>query len=245
MDLSKCKVLSEVEYGSTFQGLADEESDLDKLFLVIQPFKDSIFKDTKNAQIVNEGNRYYSLEKFTSFLLNGSHDSFLLLAAQLKQADSCLFNQKVLKPLFFDKDGFNLLYQANRKKLCFSLVGEMNKLFNKKNFKFNGKELLKVINTLNKLEYFLEKEKETLTLDEFVNHLNFKESLELMSYKRLEYKDLKEKINFNKLLLKERFETLVFNLKSKNWEHGEFMLENELKNKVVEFLVNEYKGEFK
>lgn len=243
MDLSKCKVLSEVEYGSTFQGLADEESDLDKLFLVIQPFKDSIFKDTKNAQIVNEGNRYYSLEKFTSFLLNGSHDSFLLLAAQLKQADSCLFNQKVLKPLFFDKDGFNLLYQANRKKLCFSLVGEMNKLFNKKNFKFNGKELLKVINTLNKLEYFLEKE--TLTLDEFVNHLNFKESLELMSYKRLEYKDLKEKINFNKLLLKERFETLVFNLKSKNWEHGEFMLENELKNKVVEFLVNEYKGEFK
>ena len=243
MDLSKCKVLSEVEYGSTFQGLADEESDLDKLFLVVQPFKDSIFKDTKNAQIVNEGNRYYSLEKFTSFLLNGSHDSFLLLAAQLKQADSCLFNQKVLKPLFFDKDGFNLLYQANRKKLCFSLVGEMNKLFNKKNFKFNGKELLKVINTLNKLEYFLEKE--TLTLDEFVNHLNFKESLELMSYKRLEYKDLKEKINFNKLLLKERFETLVFNLKSKNWEHGEFMLENELKNKVVEFLVNEYKGEFK
>lgn len=243
MDLSKCKILSEVEYGSTFQGLADEESDLDKLFLVVQPFKDSIFKDTKNAQIVNEGNRYYSLEKFTSFLLNGSHDSFLLLAAQLKQADSCLFNQKVLKPLFFDKGGFNLLYQANRKKLCFSLVGEMNKLFNKKNFKFNGKELLKVINTLNKLEYFLEKE--TLTLDEFVNHLNFKESLELMSYKRLEYKDLKEKINFNKLLLKERFETLVFNLKSKNWEHGEFMLENELKNKVVEFLVNEYKGEFK
>lgn len=243
MDLSKCKVLSEVEYGSTFQGLADEESDLDKLFLVIQPFKDSIFKDTKNAQIVNEGNRYYSLEKFTSFLLNGSHDSFLLLAAQLKQADSCLFNQQVLKPLFFDKGGFNLLYQANRKKLCFSLVGEMNKLFNKKNFKFNGKELLKVINTLNKLEYFLEKE--TLTLDEFVNHLNFKESLELMPYKRLEYKDLKEKINFNEILLKERFETLVFNLKSKNWEHNEFMLENELKNKVVEFLVNEYKGEFK
>ena len=243
MDLSKCKVLSEVEYGSTFQGLADEESDLDKLFLVVQPFKDSIFKDTKNAQIVNEGNRYYSLEKFTSFLLNGSHDSFLLLAAQLKQADSCLFNQKVLKPLFFDKDGFNLLYQANRKKLCFSLVGEMNKLFNKKNFKFNGKELLKVINTLNKLEYFLEKE--TLTLDEFVNHLNFKESLELMSYKRLEYKDLKEKINFNEILLKERFETLVFNLKSKNWDYNEFKLENELKNKVVEFLVNEYKGEFK
>lgn len=243
MDLSKCKVLSEVEYGSTFQGLADEESDLDKLFLVIQPFKDSIFKDTKNAQIVNEGNRYYSLEKFTSFLLNGSHDSFLLLAAQLKQADSCLFNQKVLKPLFFDKDGFNLLYQANRKKLCFSLVGEMNKLFNKKNFKFNGKELLKVINTLNKLEYFLEKE--TLTLDEFVNHLNFKESLELMSYKRLEYKDLKEKINFNEILLKERFETLVFNLKSKNWDYNEFKLENELKSKIIEFLVNEYKGEFK
>ena len=243
MDLSKCKVLSEVEYGSTFQGLADEESDLDKLFLVVQPFKDSIFKDTKNAQIVNEGNRYYSLEKFTSFLLNGSHDSFLLLAAQLKQADSCLFNQKVLKPLFFDKDGFNLLYQANRKKLCFSLVGEMNKLFNKKNFKFNGKELLKVINTLNKLEYFLEKE--TLTLDEFVNHLNFKESLELMSYKRLEYKDLKEKINFNEILLKERFETLVFNLKSKNWDYNEFKLENELKSKIIEFLVNEYKGEFK
>ena len=243
MDLSKCKVLSEVEYGSTFQGLADKESDLDKLFLVVQPFKDSIFKDTKNAQIVKEGNRYYSLEKFTSFLLNGSHDSFLLLAAQLKQADNCLFNQKVLKPLFFNKNGFNQLYQANRKKLCFSLVGEMNKLFNKKNFKFNGKELLKVVNTLNKLEYFLEKE--TLTLDEFVNHLNFEESLNLISYKRLNYNELKEKTNYNEFLLKERFETLVFNLKSKNWESEEFKLENELKNKVIEFLVNEYKGEFK
>ena len=243
MDLSKCKVLSEVEYGSTFQDLADEESDLDKLFLVVQPFKDSIFKDTKNAQIVNEGNRYYSLEKFTSFLLNGSHDSFLLLAAQLKQADSCLFNQQVLKPLFFNKNGFNQLYQANRKKLCFSLVGEMNKLFNKKNFKFNGKELLKIVNILNKLEYFLEKE--TLTLDEFVNHLNFEESLNLISYKRLNYNELKEKTNYNEFLLKERFETLVFNLKSKNWESEEFKLENELKNKVIEFLVNEYKGEFK
>ena len=61
----------------------------------------------------------------------------------------------------------------------------------------------------------------------------------------LEYKDLKEKTNYNECLLKERFETLVFNLKSGNWESKEFKLENELKNKIVEFLVNEYKGEFK
>lgn len=56
MNLKETKHLTTVEYGSGFQQLADSESDVDEMSLVLQPFENTVFKGVINAKTTCDNN---------------------------------------------------------------------------------------------------------------------------------------------------------------------------------------------
>ncbi len=139
MNLSSCEIISKVEFGSTFQGTSDEQSDRDYMSLVIQPLEETVFRKTEKATKHINNDRYYAVERFVSLVMKGSFDNVLLLTAQLKQAKPTSFNQLVLSD-FYDDYIFNIYMWAHIEKYTFSLIGRLNKL---KDCCKNGKEMVK------------------------------------------------------------------------------------------------------
>ena len=61
MNLEKCKVLTTSDFGSTFQGLADEYSDVDEFSVVLQPLESSIFGNINDGVKHVDEHRHYAL----------------------------------------------------------------------------------------------------------------------------------------------------------------------------------------
>lgn len=195
MDITRCKVISEVEFGSTFQGTSDEQSDVDLMRLVVQPLEDVVFRNNQKASHHTDEARYYAIERFVSLTFKGSFDNVLLLCAQLSQTQSTGFNEYVLSE-FYKQEVFNDYLKANFKALCMSLIGQMNKVISKD--EINGKELLKFLNFeahLHNLIEFAKSERE-------ITYINFpvnQEAQPFIKYKRLTFDELEEEDVFGAL----------------------------------------------
>lgn len=189
MDINRCEIISEVEFGSTFQGTSDEYSDVDLMRLVVQPLEDVVFRNNQKASHHTDEARYYSVERFISLTFKGSFDNVLLLCAQLVQTKDTNFYKKVLVPL---ENVFEPYLKSNFKTLTLSLIGQMNKVIRNKE-EINGKELLKFTNFhlhLIRLLKFAEG-KEKITYENFAN-LDNETIKDRIKYKRYSFKELNQ-----------------------------------------------------
>lgn len=195
MDITRCLYVSEVEFGSTFQGTADSYSDKDIMILLQQPLVDVVFRNNEKASHHSEIARYYSVERFISLTFKGSFDNVLLLCAQLSQAQNTGFNEYVLSE-FYKQEVFNDYLKANFKTLCMSLIGQMNKITSKD--EINGKELLKFLNFEAHLHNLIEFAKG----ERAITYINFPINQEVqpfIKYKRLTFDELEEEDVFGAL----------------------------------------------
>lgn len=152
MDLERCKVLTTVEFGSTYQKTSDEYSDKDEMIIVEQPLEDVVFRNHEKAAVHKDDVRYYSVERFIRLILKGGFDNVLLLCAQLEQAKPSSFNQKVLHE-FYNPEVFETYIRANIKTLVFSVVGQINGLIRNKET-LTGKENVKLHTFLDHLTFY-------------------------------------------------------------------------------------------
>ena len=164
MDISKCKELTSIEFGSTYQGTSDEYSDLDLMFIVQQPLEDVIFRNNEKASYHSGDVRYYSVERFVSLVLKGGFDNILLLCAQLEQAEGSEINKKILHH-FYDRSFFSIFVRSKFKEQVYSVCGQLNKYMNKDHL--TGKENVKAKTFM----YHLNKYKDIL--DNFDNYIDY------------------------------------------------------------------------
>ena len=89
-----------------------------------------------------------------------------------------------------------------------------------------------LFNSLNTLVYLIPEDEDRAV--RFVQRLSkvYRYILEIRDRSLITVAEELDFLDAYQFLLKERFETLVFNLKSKNWDYNEFKLENELKSKI-------------
>lgn len=152
MNLENCRVLSTVEFGSTYQGTSDKYSDKDLMTLVVQPLQDVVFRNHEKAAVHKDEVRYYSAERFIRLILKGGYDNVLLLCAQLEQARETKFNIEVLGE-FYNPQVFEAYIRANLKTLVFSVVGQINGLTRNKKA-LTGKELVKLHTFIDHLTFY-------------------------------------------------------------------------------------------
>lgn len=95
MNLAHSKLLTKVEYGSQYQGVSDEHSDHDYMYIVLQDVESFVFFKTNVAKQKNE-DKYFTPQKFLDVVLNGSYDGLVMLSAQLSQQSESSFNKEVL-----------------------------------------------------------------------------------------------------------------------------------------------------
>lgn len=145
MDLSRCRIISTVEIGSTFQGTADEQSDVDAMTIVVQPLQDVIFRNHEKSAVHKNDVRYYPVERFIRLIKKVSFDSMLILSAQLVQAEGTRFNKEVLHH-FYDDHNFKRYVLANLTPLGYSLIGNLNPLMKQAQHQsLDGKKYIKLL----------------------------------------------------------------------------------------------------
>ncbi len=242
MNLERSFVLSTIEFGSTYQGTSDEYSDKDYMSLVVQPLSDTIFRNNEKASKHTEESRYYAVERFISLILKSGFDNVLNLCAQLEQAKNTTFNTQVLS-LFYDDFTFLTYVRANFKPIAYSVIGNINNILKKE--ELTGKDLVKFYTFYNHLEYYND------LLDDLDNlNVSYKDfakvkymSKEVLDNKRSSVSVEKKKDLINKVEpliqeVKDKIKSNEDNIKISK-ETME-VVEKELKNKTVKFLVDFY-----
>lgn len=141
MNLDRCKVISTVEFGSTFQGTADAQSDVDLMTLVVQPLTDTVFRNHEKSAVHKDDIRYYPVERFIRLIEKVSFDSVLILTAQLIQAKDTNFNKHVIGS-FYNENLFTDYILANLVPYGYSIIGNMNNYLKKD--VLTGKEYVKL-----------------------------------------------------------------------------------------------------
>lgn len=154
MNLAHSKLLTKVEYGSQYQGVNDEYSDHDYMFVVLQDIESFMFSKTDVAKEKNE-NKYFTPQKFVSVVLNGSYDGLVMLSAQLSQQSDSLFNKEVLS-LFNEQKIVDDYYLTVKPKLMMSLCGQFNNFYQKYKNKqqLSAKKLLHMVLCYTRAMYF-------------------------------------------------------------------------------------------
>ena len=154
MNLKHSKVLTKVEYGSQYQGVSDEHSDHDYMYIVLQDVESFVFSKTNVAKQKNE-DKYFTPQKFLDVVLNGSYDGLVMLSAQLSQQSESSFNKEVLN-VFNRQKVVNDYYLAVKPKLMMSLCGQFNNFYQKyKNRQqLSAKKLLHMVLCYTRSMYF-------------------------------------------------------------------------------------------
>lgn len=158
MNLEKCKLLTTADFGSTFQGLADDHSDVDEFSIVLQPLESSIFGNINDGSKHVDDHRYYALERFTTLIMKGSFDSVLLLTSQLVNCRHSTLNQSVFDVFYKDDDAFHNYVMSRQRKYGSSLMGNMNQAKKQQDTKHDkyGKVMVKKVAFMNRLYHFLD-----------------------------------------------------------------------------------------
>lgn len=253
MNLDQTTLISEVEYGSRFQGLHDIHSDSDRMGIVMLNKKDFVFGVKKEAAERNQ-NKYFTLPKFTSIILKGSYDSLIMLSSQFVQSKHDDLNYVL--DLFSDKVVFDQYCDLNLKQLVLSQCGEFNKLTKGQNRfnELNGKQILKLHVNKTRALFFDQKQylNDNVSLNNviqmssstqhfdrktqfFVNHKRENSFKQLSNAYKNEFDE-----NLNEYLLE--CKTILDELYNKYKSHKivEFQYEKEFKSRVVQFMINYY-----
>lgn len=158
MNLEKCRLLTTADFGSTFQGLADEYSDVDEFSVVLQPLESSIFGNIKDGSKHVDDHRYYALERFVTLVMKGSFDSVLLLVSQLVNCRHSTLNQAVFDVFYKDDDAFHNYVMSRQRRYASSVMGVMNQAKKQQDTKHNeyGKVMVKKVAFMNRLYHFLD-----------------------------------------------------------------------------------------
>ena len=158
MNLEKCRLLTTADFGSTFQGLADEYSDVDEFSVVLQPLESSIFGNIKDGSKHVDDHRYYALERFVTLVMKGSFDSVLLLVSQLVNCRHSTLNQAVFDVFYKDDDAFHNYVMSRQRRYASSVMGVMNQAKKQQDTKHNeyGKVMVKKVALMNRLYHFLD-----------------------------------------------------------------------------------------
>lgn len=244
MNLEKCVLLSKIEFGSTYQGTADEHSDRDYMSLVVQPLSDTVFRNSEKSSKHTEESRYYAVERFINLILKSGFDNVLNLCAQLEQAKNTRFNKEVLD-LFYDELVFMTYVRANFKTLAYSVMGNINSILKKQ--ELTGKDLVKFYTFYNHLNYYNE------LLDDLDNlQVSYKDfakvkymPVDVLANKRSNVSIEKRDDLVNKVepVISEVKEKLKENESSmRHYKIAMDLVEDNLKDKTVEFLTKEYNG---
>mgnify|MGYP006916634850 FL=1 len=153
MDLKHSKVLTRVEYGSVYQGVSDEHSDHDYMYVVLQDVESFVFSKTNVAKQKNE-DKYFTPQKFLDVVLNGSYDGLVMLSAQISQQSESSFNKKVLN-VFNRQKVVNEYYLNVKPQLMMSLCGQFNNFYQKykNNRRLSAKKLLHVVLCFTRAKY--------------------------------------------------------------------------------------------
>lgn len=254
MNLENCKVLSTADFGSTFQGLDDKYSDVDKFSVVAQPLEMSIFSNIKDGTRHVGSHHYYALERFVSLIMQGSFDSFLLLSSQLQNCRYAPVNQHVLDDFYKDKDVFHQLVMSRQKRYASSLMSVMKRCLYEqdKSPEKYGKTIVKKVAFMNRLYAFIStlEKVEKFDYKTFVKpdvHLTMLHVDDVLPYKRYTYKQwfnddravglyYKIEKDFRKL------EKMYHSIKLKD---STFKKEDRLRNKTIKFLISKEKEAFK
>ena len=257
MNLENTKVLTTVEYGSTYQGLSDAHSDKDIMNIVLQPFEDTVFGDIRKGSHHNADNdRFYSAERFVNLLLRGSSDNLLVLCAQLEQAKDSEYNQKVLRVFYERDDAFDELVKANLRTYMMSLKGQLYKIIKRNSTQgFTGKDLLKEVVFMNRLNHVIALKEgrlskpvtyDTLIKDSTLGvdnqiHYNIATFLPL---KRMEYDQLKRYIDVQQYIADRNkwFKIMEAKVEQLDFQDDKFKYEYELKSDLVQYLVEKYQN---
>lgn len=213
MNLKETKHLTTVEYGSGFQQLADSESDVDEMSLVLQPFENTVFKGVQEGTHHDENNdRFYSVERFVHLALRGNSDALLLLSAQLTQARDEEVNNHVFRTFYDYSDAFGELLVSRQREYVHSLLGQLRRyLKTNKNAKMTGKTWLKEVVTAHKLYHVMavvQDECQKPTFDNYIEQSQNTKHLisvyDVLPYKRYTYEQLEDVPEFKHYMAHER-----------------------------------------
>ena len=253
MNLKETKHLTTVEYGSGFQQLADSESDVDKLNLVLQPFRNTVFKNVQEGSHHDKNNdRFYSVERFVNLVLRGNSDGLLLLSAQLTQARNKEVNLHALRTFYDHPDAFGELLVSRQRAYVRSLLGELSKyLKTNETSDVTGKTWLKEVATVHKLLYakaVVEGEKQYPTFKNYVeesqNTCRLMSVQDILPHKRKSYEELKEVPEYQRYLEQDR--PMVKKLATRSskgfdfanqFHNRPFKYEDELVENLMQFLI--------
>jgi len=250
MNMNEVKVLSTVEYGSTFQKTNDEKSDVDQMSLVLQPLASTVFGDLRKGSHHDGNNdRFYSVERFVQLTLRGNFDAILLLSAQLIQARDTDVNQNVFKIFYDHEDAFGQLILARQVDYINSLKGNLIKVMKQNdNQGTNGKSWVKEVVFANRLAHALAMVKGDVDLPTYDNYIDVSQNQCLLyqldspvKYKRLSEKELKNKeafrfyCNHARLRIQKMLDEDVVNLKNHEFEYKDKWVDDTLK-----YLINHY-----
>lgn len=147
--MKESRVVSKYDFGSTYQGTDDEESDKDMLYIYLSQIEDFLFNknkegskhyDSLDARVMPLHQMYYLIQKY-------SVDSYLILNAQLEKGDVEL-NESVFKE-FYNTEKYNNLVKQNLYKTVKSVYGNLRRMSNEINNKgMTGKIMVKMLTFL-------------------------------------------------------------------------------------------------
>lgn len=258
MNTEKLKRISESDYGSTYQGLADEYSDIDTFALVQLPLKDGLFHDMKKQSTQDaEGRTLLTPQRLIQLGLKGSIHSLIMLSAQLKQHDEELSMRTLFKTFYEKGNTFSDLLMARKGTLIRSLFGILNKDLDRlnkaqNNHELTGKQVLQVcvdINRISILMVYYEGELNiNLNYDNFIHDITFLECeykpYELKPF--IEIKRMKQDELLQHDMIQHFFETkdtIIKQLENRFGNHKQFYKddkfehESDIKSDIVEYLV--------
>ena len=242
MNLENCELLTHFEFGSTYQGTSDSQSDKDICNIVYQPLQDTIFRNSEKSGSKHKNEqRYYSLERFITIVLKGSFDSALLFSALLN--DNKLTSQYLITSIFHSNDYltkrkvFDTYIKANIKSYAYSLIGNMNTV-NKSNK--TGKDYVK-------FETFKEHLSKVINLleNDLTTEINYKDFCKVdlgskLSYKRKDYVyfDMESEIDLDSVrkLLGQNKDNI------KKYQKEWYNLEYDIKEQVANYLSSKQQG---
>ena len=256
MNLAHSKVLTKVEYGSRYQGVSDEHSDHDYMFVVLQDPESFVFSKTNVAKQRDE-NKYFTPQKFLDVVLNGSYDGLVMLSAQMSQQSESLFNKEVLN-VFNRQKIVNEYYLNVKPQLMMSLCGQFNNFYQKykNNQRLSAKKLLHVVLCYTRAKYvnatFTKDNKELgkVTLKDvvqlstnandqyvqfFVNHKRYEDFNKLANEFKLEFNN-----NLSDYLTQLDDEMREFYNQYKSQKRNHFKYTQKLKKDLAQFVLSQY-----
>lgn len=189
------RFLTQVDFGSTYQGTGDKYSDVDTVLIYLNKVEEFIIGNTKirNRHYPEVDLRVVPLVRLIDLFTKSSYDSLLLLNRLME--DNSEFSQYMFKDLY-NKEEYVKYLLTNEKTLDMSIVGNIKTAT--KNFtlsKVDGKSLVKLvtfISVYDKYKSLIRNEDTTL---DYTNLSKIKEEYrDVVKLKRYSHKQLEDNI---------------------------------------------------